>query len=304
MSKLKWKFVVALAVTLAGFADPTPLRAAPPRAQHVFIISYDQGNPELIRTNDLPVFNGMASAAAHTWNAYTVIPSLTLPAHTSMLTGLGPQAHQILWNNFLPEKGLVKVPTIFSLAKQRGLVTAMFVGKDKFKQLEVPGTLDAFVWPRPVDNALAVAKAFADQVATLKPNLCFVHFHDPDSVGHKFGAHAPEKIQALKDCDAALKIITNAISAAGLMDRSVIILTADHGGHDAKDKEGKTIGAHDTGIAEDVIIPWVAWGKGVKHKFTVTEPVLIYDTAATALWLLGVQLPENFWGRPVTSAFE
>ena len=27
------------------------------------------------------------------------------------------------------------------------------------------------------------------------------------------------------------------------------------------------------------------------------------DTAATALWLLNVPLPENFWGRPVTSAF-
>ncbi len=25
---------------------------------------------------------------------------------------------------------------------------------------------------------------------------------------------------------------------------------------------------------------------------------------ATALWLLGVPLPESFWGRPVTSAFE
>jgi len=29
-----------------------------------------------------------------------------------------------------------------------------------------------------------------------------------------------------------------------------------------------------------------------------------YDTAATALWLLQVPLPESFWGRPVTSAFE
>ena len=304
MRKLKWKFVAALAATFAGFVGATTLLADAPRVPHVFIISYDQGNSDLIRTNDLPNFNGMASEAAHTWNAYTVIPSLTLPSHASMLTGLGPQAHQILWNNFLPEKGLVKVPTIFSLAKQRGLVTAMFVGKEKFKQLELPGSLDAFVWPRPDDNALAVAKVFASQVATLKPNLCFIHFHDPDSVGHKVGAYSPEKIQALKDCDAALKIIKEAIVAAGLMESSVIILTADHGGHDAKNKEGKTIGVHDVGDAEDVKIPWVAWGKGVKKKFTVTALVVQYDTAAKALWLLGVPLPENFWGRPVTSAFE
>jgi arylsulfatase A-like enzyme len=221
-----------------------------------------------------------------------------------MLTGLGPQAHQILWNGFAPEKGLVKMPTIFSLAKQRGFVTAMFVGKEKFKHLELPGSLDAFVWPRPENNALAVAKVFAAQVATLKPNLCLIHFHDPDTIGHKVGAYSPEKVQALKDCDAALKIIKDAITAAGMMDRSVIILTADHGGHDAKNKEGKTVGVHDVGNIEDVKIPWVAWGKGVKRRFTITAPVLQYDTAATALWLLGIPRPENFWGRPVTSAFK
>ena len=304
MIKLKWKFAALLAATCASFAGATALFADSPRVQHVFIISYDQGNPELIRTNDLPTLNGMASDAAHTWSAYTILPSITLPAHTSMLTGLGPQAHQVLWNSYLPEKGPMKVPTIFSIAKQHGLVTAMFVGKEKFKHLELPGSLDAFVWPRPDNNAVAVAKAFAAQVATLKPNLCFIHFHDPDTVGHKFGAYAPEKIQALKDCDAALQIIKDAIAAAGLTDSSVIIITADHGSHDATNKEGKKIGAHDAGIAEDVKIPWIVWGQGVKQNFTITALVVQYDTAATALWLLGIPLPENLWGRPVTSAFE
>jgi len=42
----------------------------------------------------------------------------------------------------------------------------------------------------------------------------------------------------------------------------------------------------------------------VKKNFVVTTPVVQYDTAATALWLLGVPYPESFWGRPVTSAFE
>ena len=36
----------------------------------------------------------------------------------------------------------------------------------------------------------------------------------------------------------------------------------------------------------------------------ITAAVVQYDTAATALWLLNVPLPENFWGRPVTSAFQ
>jgi arylsulfatase A-like enzyme len=53
-----------------------------------------------------------------------------------------------------------------------------------------------------------------------------------------------------------------------------------------------------------VEIPWVAWGKGVNPGFRVAAPVVQYDTAATALWLLGIRVPESFWGRPVTSAFK
>ena len=278
--------------------------SAAPHAKYVFIISFDQGNPELIEKAEMPTFHRMVAEGAHTWNAYTVVPSVTLPSHTSMLTGVGPQAHQILWNSYLPTNGLVKVPTIFSLAKQRGLITAMFVGKEKFKHLALPGSLDAFVWPQPEDDAKSVAKAFAAQVAHLKPNLCFIHFRDPDTAGHAFGADSPQKIQALKDCDEALKIIMDAIAAAGWANQSVVILTADHGSHNAKNKEGKMVGTHGSAETSDVLIPWIAWGKGVKKDFTITAPVVQYDTAATALWLLKVPIPEHFWGRPVTSAFK
>lgn len=274
------------------------------RVHHVIIVSYDQGNPDLIEKTDLPVFHDMVAKGAHTWEAYTVIPSLTLPSHTSMLTGVGVQKHQILWNDYEPAKGLVKVPTIFSIAKEHGYITAMYVGKEKFKHLDLPSSVDDFVWPQPDDGAKAVAKVFASAVGRLKPNLCFIHFGDPDAMGHKYGADSPEKIQALKDCDEALQTIKNAMAAAGILDDSVFILTADHGSHNIVNKEGKTVGTHGSADTVDVKIPWVAWGKSVKKDFTITSPVVQYDTAATALWLLGIPVPESFWGRPVTSAFE
>ena len=296
-------FVLLIGIILLGLFHPN-LAGAAPRVKHVFIISFDQGNPALIERADMPTFHQMVAEGAHTWSAYTVVPSVTLPSHTSMLTGVGVQAHQVLWNSYVPTNGLVKVPTIFSLAKARGLVTAMYVGKEKFKHLLLPGSVDSFVWPQPEDDAKAVAQAFAGEVAQLKPNLCFIHFRDPDTEGHAHGANSPEKLQALKDCDGALKVIKDAIAAAGLADSSVIILTADHGSHDTKNKAGNTVGTHGSAETVDVLIPWVAWGKSVKKDFTITAPVVQYDTAATALWLLHVPLLESFWGRPVTSAFK
>lgn len=85
---------------------------------------------------------------------------------------------------------------------------------------------------------------------------------------------------------------------------SVIIITADHGGHDVINKSGATVGTHGTPETADVTIPWIAFGKDVRKGYTITAPIVQYDTAATALWLLGVPLPEHFWGRPVTTAFD
>ncbi|MGC4017231.1 MAG: alkaline phosphatase family protein [Luteolibacter sp.] len=281
----------------------SPFAHAEAKAKHVFIISFDQASPAGIEKADMPLFKEMAAQGAHTWEAYTIVPSLTLPSHTSMLTGVGIQKHQIDWNNYEPAKGLVKVPTIFSLAKEKGITTAMFVAKEKFQHLNLPGSVDKFVYPKDDETCGSVARHFAEEVGTLKPGLCFIHFGDPDVKGHEFGIDSPEKTKAYADTDKALKVIRDAVDKAGLTDSSIFILTADHGCHDIKDKNGITRGTHGSSSPEDVTIPWVIWGKGVKPGYTITAPVVQYDTAATALWLLGQPVPESFWGRPVSSAF-
>ena len=286
--------------------------ATSPRAEHVFIISFDQGAPAGINRANMPLFKSMATEGAHTWEAYTIVPSITLPSHVSMLTGVGIQKHQVLWNDWDTTRPKLIVPTIFQLAKEKGLTTAMIAAKIKFKTFEQAGGLDTFLIP---ENAKAkdIGAAVADLLKNKQPNLVFIHFADPDSTGHQFGVNSPEKMQALANCDQALGVIRSAITAAGIAETSVVILTADHGGHDRpgleiaeRIKRGQppAPGTHGLPDSSDVIIPWIAWGKGVRPAFTITAPVVQYDTAATALWLLGVPVPESFWGRPVVSAFE
>lgn len=301
------RLVICLAVVLFGASA----FCEAPKAKHVFIISLDQGAPDIINMSNMPVLQSMVAEGAHTWEAYTIVPSTTLPSHVSMLSGVGIQKHQVLWNDLDPSKGYIKVPNVFSIAKKNGLVTAMFVGKAKFKSLATPGTLDAFGASE--IGAVGVAKAFAEQVGKLKPNVCFIHFPDPDVTGHSYGVYSQEKMDSLAKCDEALKTIRDAIEKAGLADSSVIIISADHGGHNRSQKEnddrkarGESYqpGTHGSAETMDVTIPWIAWGKDVKKGYTITKAVVTYDTAATALWLLGIPIPDDFWGRPVTSAFQ
>ena len=289
-----------------------PLLAAP-RAEHVFIISIDGGNPDEIQKSEMPVLKQLVEEGSHTWVAETITPSLTLPAHTSMLTGVRAEKHKILWNNWTPSNGIVQVPTVFGAAKQAGLSTAMFVGKEKFRHLLQPGTVDEFNLNRAAavvvsksdsggaemkkeGNVFAaiVANDAADYIVKKKTVLSFIHFTYPDTVGHKYGWGSPEQRKAFADTDAGLRVVLKAIRISGIAETSVIIISADHGGHDR---------GHSGGLPADMHIPWIAWGKGVKKGFKIPVPVNTCDTAATALWLLDVKPISPMDGRLVSSAF-
>jgi len=263
-----------------------------PRAKHVFIISFDGGKPSVMQESRMPVLQNLLKSAAFTWEAKTIMPSITLPSHTSMLTGVEPSKHKILWNDWEPERGMLTVPTIFALGSKQKLKTAMFVGKSKFLHLFVPKTVKEFSFP--AYAAKTVAQLAAEHIVAAKPNLCFIHFADSDGAGHEFGWGTPQQKQAFADEDEALAMVLAAIKRAGIEQDSVVILTADHGGHD------KT---HGLDIPEDRLIPWIAWGKGVVPGKQLAGPISTCDTAATALWLAGVPLPTSLDGKPVTEAF-
>jgi predicted AlkP superfamily pyrophosphatase or phosphodiesterase len=274
--------------------SPTPAAAAAPRVRHVFIISIDGGKPSVMRDTAMPTVEGFARDGAVTWNARTVFPSVTLVSHTSMLTGLTPLHHQVLWNDWKPERGMVPVPTVLALTEKhdKNLVTAMVVAKPKLIHLFAPGGVDEFSLPG--YDAESVATVAVRLIERRKPNLCFIHFADADGAGHAHGWGSDEQKKALRDIDAALGRVRDAITRAGIADRSVILVTADHGGHK------KT---HGTDSLEDLRIPWIVWGAGVRGGHTIRHPVSTVDTAATALWLLGVPHPDNLDGRPVAGAF-
>lgn len=280
-------------------------------ADHVFVISFDGGKPAVIAQSEMPTLKRLAAEGAVTWVGQTIFPSKTLPSHTSMLTGLSPDKHHVLWNSYEPARGVILAPTMFTIAKKAdpSLTTAIFAGKAKFQHFLQPGSLDRFDFKGPRHEmptgedkrieksgnpAQSVAKSAAAYIVEKKPNLCFIHFPDPDSAGHKSGWGSPQQIEAFKVSDQALSQVTDAIQKAGIADSTVVIISADHGGHE------KTHGGN---TPDDMNIPWIAWGKGVKRNFTITDRVTTFDSAATALWLLGVPVPPELDGRPVKSAF-
>jgi arylsulfatase A-like enzyme len=285
--------VTSLVGVAATYAD-APQRGAV--TNHVIIISIDGLRPDAIATFEARTLQRLMREGAYTLEAETIYPSKTLPSHTSMLTGLTPEQHGITWNtDQTGAHGVVSVPTIFELARAQGFRTAAFFSKSKLRHLAKPGSFDHVQAPQGL-NAYPATQTVEDATRYMRfrrPNLTFIHIAEPDAAGHSFGWMGSAYRAAVRRADAAVNQVIASADATFGRGGYTLIVTADHGGN------GNDHGSdHD----DDMQIPWIAWGAGVSPG-TLTVPIRTMDTAATALWLLGVGEPAVWSGHAVAAAY-
>jgi predicted AlkP superfamily pyrophosphatase or phosphodiesterase len=272
-------------------SQPTPVAVVPspspaPATPRVVIFSVDGLRPDALLQAGAPAIMGLASRGAYTWQAQTIMPSTTLPSHASMLSGFTPSVHGITWDDYRPEKGLIPVPTVFSAARAAGLRTVLVAGKEKFRQLDVPGMIQRFDLCASDDQEVAT-RAIAESLAGF--DLMFVHLPQTDLTGHAQGWMSGAYLDAIANADRAVARVL-----AVLPEGTTVIVTADHGGHDWN---------HGTTQAADMRIPWVAAGPHIRAH-ALTRSIVTTDTAATAAWVLGLSLSGGATGRPVLEAFD
>ena len=165
--------VVAPAQPIAAAPAPTLAPAAPPPIVHVVIISEDGLRPDALDATVTPRHIALMREGLTARQAETIPESDTLPSHASMLSGVGAAAHGLWWNSYKADKGYIHVPTVFAAAHERGLTTAMIVGKPKLQHIATPGTVDHY--ERPSYLCGGVSKRAAEYFRTDLPALLFVH---------------------------------------------------------------------------------------------------------------------------------
>src|SRR5438309_11788163 len=107
----------------------------------VIVISLDGFSADSFNDTKLPVpaLRSLAKTGAVARNMRVVNPSVTWPNHTTLVTGVTPAVHSVLYNGLAVRGGsgepvrvepwidkneLVKAPTVYDLANAAGLTTA------------------------------------------------------------------------------------------------------------------------------------------------------------------------------------
>jgi arylsulfatase A-like enzyme len=248
--------------------------------RHVIVVSEDGLRPDALMDVRPPIHALVMKRGSYSLTARTIRHASTLPAHAAMLSGFDLPAHGLTWNSWRPERGNILVPTIFDAAHRAGRGAAAFVGKQKLEHIAHPGSVDLFSRP-----GFLCKKVVAEAAR---------YFSDPDERGHAIGWMSDPQFAAIRTSDRCLGTLIDAVAAAGLEGETLFIVSSDHGGH------GRN---HSGRIKEDRLIPWIAWGPGVRVGHPIAAPINTVDTAATVLWALGYPPPPGLLGRPVREAF-
>ncbi len=293
-----------------------------PSGTPVVLISIDT-----LRADHLPAYgySGVATPAIDALRRDAVLFAdasspcpLTLPAHTSILTGLLPPAHGVR-NNLGYRVDAAAHPTIARWLKARGYATGAAVsafvlaGKtglsDSFDvyddAIEEPASAEAVsLYQRPGGETERRALAWLDTVvsgsAAPKPFFLFLHLYEPHTP-----YEPPEPFRSryaaqpydgeIAAADAIVGDFVAQLKRRGLYDHSIVILLSDHGeglGEHGEREHG--IFLYREALHVPLLIKLPASSRAGE---TVREPVTLIDVVPTVTRLLGVPPPPGADGR-------
>lgn len=243
---------LALAVSIGGCArDPTPgpaLRSGALAGSNVLLVTIDTLRRDRIgaygnRDGLTPTIDRLAARGVRFSHAYSHVP-MTLPAHASILTGRVPPGHGVRTNGIhrLPD-GL---PTLATVLKGAGYRNGAFVGAFVLDaRYGLARSFDVYddhygeagrsTFSGAERRAADVVQAAGDWI--LAPGssgtwFAWVHLFDPhapyDAPADDRSGRTPYDAEVAYT-DAMLGRLLDRLKAGGALERTLIVLTADHG---------------------------------------------------------------------------
>ncbi len=252
---------------------------------HIIVIGVD-GAGSWFKIADTPFFDKIFENGAVTYNALSSKPTISAECWGSMLIGVGPEVHRLTNKRVtvLPYPVWSKHPTVFR----------------RIRKAYPKAELGAYCEWNPinkgiVEKGLGVEKKTAkdkemtplicNYIYEKKPDFLFVHFDSVDGAGHSNGYGTENHIKAINAIDKLIGDVYFAIKGAGILDDTLFMVIADHGG--TNNGEGK--GTHGGWTDEEKYVTFAAVGKNIKSG--EIKEMNIRDLAAIVLYAMGIEAP-------------
>jgi predicted AlkP superfamily pyrophosphatase or phosphodiesterase len=255
------------------------------------LVVVDGFRPDGLAAARCPNLETLRARAAATLHASSVMPSITLPCHMSIFHSVPPTRHGITSNDWTPMAR--PLPGLADVAHAAGRRNAFLYNWESLRNLSQPRSLDFSYFRhnnKHPDGDQVIAEEAVRYLSGDRPDFAFVYFGVLDNVGHKYGFMSDEYLAYLERVDGAVGTLLDA-----LPDDATVLLTSDHGGHER---------VHGTDEPEDMTVPWMIAGPGIRRGYEIESPVSLLDTAPTLARVLGIAPDPDWEGRCVEEVFE
>jgi hypothetical protein len=290
-------FAFVLGFQKAFAATSRPVRSP---AARVLLVSIEGLRGDALARYSPPHLVRLAQEGSWTDKAQSVLPTLTVPAHLSLLAGVPPEEHGIVQDRMELTQEMAKLEPLFRRARRRGRSGAAVLSREgplagfgEILECRQAFGLDRLTLVAPTSTAaLAVGLQF---LADPEVELLFVHLPDPDQAGHAHGWESDAYGEAVLRADAAVGALVAAARAPGAPP-TLIVVTSPHGG-------GGSFGPfqHGSGSAADREVPIILNGPGIEGGSRLGSATLL-DVAPTVLWGLGISPHPQYRGRILLEA--
>jgi len=198
--------------------------------KHVIILGIDGAGAFEAKCNT-PNMDRIFSQGIWTAKCISSFPPISSQCWGSMLTGVKPSVHKKTNKNTWktnPYNNSV-YPTIFKLAKETNpsYKLASFGNWTPFYEGLIEQDI-GLVTDAGEDDVLT--EKISEYIKSEKPNLMFVQLDSVDHAGHSKGWGTKSFYNAMQNVDGYVGQIYEAIKEAGILDDTLFIITADHGG--------------------------------------------------------------------------
>lgn len=238
----KFALLLLAAVALVASCATAPSRAT--RDGLLILVSIDGFRWDYLDRYDLPNLRALAAGGVRARRMNSSFPTKTFPNHYTLVTGLRPETHGIVANEFFDPatNGMFdKSKTeshwweggepVWITAEKQGVRSAVLHWPGG--ETELQGRRPSF-WERFDKTATSAGRierilGWLDRPASERPRFCAVYLDVVDIAAHRFGPDSPEAIAAARDADAAIGRLLAGLEERGLRERANVVIVSDHG---------------------------------------------------------------------------
>ena len=267
--------------------EAKPIPVSKGAYKNVIIIGVDGGGA-FFQNTSTPNMDAIFKKGAVSYRTKTSYPTISAQCWGSMLHSVLPEFHR-LTNGTVgsrPFKPDSPYPSIFRVVKE-AFPNANMASFCNWNPINVGIIEDNLGVVKGTGSDPEVANKVVQYIQGNDPTLVFVQFDSVDGAGHGHGYGSSEHLAAITAVDALIGQIYNALKNKSLLDDTLFIVSADHGGTPGGSHGGDT-------DAERYVFLGVA-GSTVVEGGGIQDPE-VRDIAAISAYAFGLDFPETWTG--------